>query len=394
MLFFIVLLVIGTFLLGLYFIHKEEHSRKYAILSWIISIIGLLVTFVNPFDFIDTMSQKTYEPISSATKLKPSSPLDYASPYMSEVPSFDSEVNSEDSLKSTESSFQGSFISERQKKEYTYTAPIGGRYIFLSELNDANYFVKFEIYDSKNELIKETTLYDKDHARIDLEAGARYRIVMSQYEGMASYKIQVGIPKEVTSINGASIVGSLDFPEQQDRYSFTTPISGIYSFMCEFNNANHFVSFDIFDSKNGQIKDVTLYEGDDTSIDLTAGQTYSIIVSQYEGQPQYEIKIGVPIPIQAVNDNILDGRFTFPKQENHYIYTASATATYTFAISLENANDYVKFYVYDVKKAQIKNITVYNGDIAKIDMVANQEYEIVLGQYNGLAAYNIAIASK
>ena len=185
--------------------------------------------------------------------------------------------------------FSGSLLYIDQKDCYTYVAPKNGRYRFdfMSD-NDRNNY-KFYLYAENNEKLV-WQYYSDDGKTIDLEADKEYRIEVIQYSGFENYTINIGVPNDISNIVGDVVLGNFTYKDQENVYTYRAAASGKYKFTFETNDVNTNYKFYIISSINEKLVS-TDYWSKNKSIQLEAGQLYTIKVIQYSGFPEYQIKI-------------------------------------------------------------------------------------------------------
>ena len=275
---------------------------------------------------------------------------------------------------------------EDQEDMYTYVAPKTGRYYFEFDINDVNCSYSFDMYDSKNNTIADTGSWN-DGKRLDLEEGETYIIRVKQYDGYPEYTINIGVPNDIAEIQGNEIRGTLSYTDQKDVYSFTAPKTGRYYFEFDISDVNCSYSFDMYDSKNSTIADTGSWN-DGKRLDLEAGNTYSIEVSQYNGNAEYMIYIGIPKDPETVTNNAIAGTISYTDQRDVYYYTAPATDRFIISMVVSDAGCSYSLDMYDSRNATIADTGSWN-DEKKVDLTAGETYTIYISQYNGYPTYQI-----
>lgn len=275
-----------------------------------------------------------------------------------------------------------------QEDHYTYRAPVSGRYYFQFDVSNVEYAFQFRLKDARNEtLARSSSYYDGQSA--DLEAGEVYTIVIEQYNGTLDYTVEIGVPQEIQTVSNNRISGTIRFEEQQDQYLYTAPETGQYYIAFETSDANSSFSLRMRDAKNNSLLNSTSYYDGET-VDLTAGDTYSIVISQYNGQMDYEVTIHVPQAQKKVTGSSIQGSMDFPSKRDVYIYTAPSTGRYTFTMDCSNANAIYQVRMWDSRNNTVLNtMSYYSQDTA--DLTAGETYTIWVEQYDGYPNYTITI---
>lgn len=293
--------------------------------------------------------------------------------------------------------FSGALSYQGQKDEYYYTAPVTGDYRFSFDTSDATANYNFELLSAKNEtLVKRSYSNSERGATVTLNAKETYRIYIEQQEGFPTYKISIGVPRSPATVKGTSISQTFQFQDQQDRYSFKAPKSGIYRFDFDINDVTMDYTFFLFSSKKEPLAERSYSSNDHgVTVELQKNETYQIIVKQRNGLPSYSILIGIPQDETTLKAPVVHGSFRFKDQQNVYYYTPSGTGTYQFHFSSsdETANYYIR--VYDSKNASCMNTQFDRyGHTAEADLQAGQKYKIILLQESKLPTYTVTITKK
>ena len=212
---------------------------------------------------------------------------------------------------------------------------------------------------------------------ISLNAGETYQIQVCYETGFGSYKMVIGYQKETIDISEyASVVDSIQYKNQKNKYNFKAPVSGGYRFDLSETNANNCFRLMILDKYDNLLLDT--YSGGGY-VDLASGEKYDIQVWQYTGFGSYKLNIGYqtkPIDISSA-DEVKD-KITFKNQKNVYFYTPSNSAEYTIELSQYKSSNSFRLMVLD----EYENIIVdtYSGKkTVKLD--ANHTYQIQVLQH-------------
>lgn len=97
-----------------------------------------------------------------------------------------------------------------------------------------------------------------------------------------------------TVISGNSFSGYITADKQEDYYTYTPGISGIYRFDFDSDNADVNYKFYVL-LPNGEQVASSNYSSGGKTVELQAGQTYSIVVKQYTGKAQSQSIWGCPM---------------------------------------------------------------------------------------------------
>lgn len=293
--------------------------------------------------------------------------------------------------------FSGTLSYQGQKDEYYYTAPITGDYRFSFDTSDATANYNFVLLSAKNESMAERSYSNSERGiTVALNAKETYRIYVEQQEGFPTYKISIGVPRGPAAVKGTFISQTFQFQDQQDRYSFKAPKSGIYRFDFEINDVTMDYTFFMLSSKKENIAERSYSSGEHgVTVELQKNETYQIIVKQKDGLSTYSVRIGIPQDETTLKAPVVHGSFRFKDQQNVYYYTPSGTGTYQFHFlsSDETANYYIR--VYDSKNASCMDSQFdHYGHMAEADLQAGQKYKIILLQQSKLPTYTVTITKK
>lgn len=127
-----------------------------------------------------------------------------------------------------------------------------------------------------------------------------------------------------------SINGSLVKENQKDEYVYVAPTDGTYRFYADLSSGGE-ILIRLCD-ENGESLN---YGTNALTIDLEAGKTYILSVEYRNGPCDYDISVGVPIPITNITGySSVTGNITYQDQKDKYYYTAPISGTYCFNTNL------------------------------------------------------------
>lgn len=278
-----------------------------------------------------------------------------------------------------------------QENQYTYKAPITGKYRFDFSINDVDCNYDFYLYSSNNKKIVSTS-YLSEGKTVELVKDEVYTIIIKQHSGYVDYTIDIGIPNEVQSISENSISGSLEYIDQLDKYTYVAPITGKYRFDFYNNDVECNYDVQIYSSINEKLlESSSLNEG--KSIDLQGGETYEIEIIQNTGIENYSINIGIPNDIRNVEENTISGTLNYTDQENNYLYLAPMSGEYGFIFEISDEDANYDFLIYTPNNKKLVE-TSYMKGYKIIQMEEGQVYTIVVRQHLGFPSYKIGIVQQ
>ena len=391
-----VFLHIITFICIFYGIYKIaiRDQDGLSTVAFIFGVLTFLITLV-PTEAITTTGD-TQNPVNIETEEE----------WISEKE--DTEIESEDVKDSTEESseadntivnnssgtkiegnqFSGNLLKEGEVHSYEYIASVSGVYRFDFTINDDQKNYIFIVKTSNNKE-KANTYYSHKGVNVSLDKGEKYKIIVKQHEGYCSYVVNIGIPKEVQTINTASFLGSIVYTGQEDRYIYTAPITGTYRFDFISDNTGNNYRFKMYASDKTE-KANTYYSKNGATVNLVQGEQYTIYVEQYSGFLNYTINIGIPNEIQVINGNSFSGNLIYIGKIDQYTYIAPITGTYRFDFISDNTGNNYRFKMYASDKTEKAN-TYYSKNGATVDLVQGEQYTIYVEQYSGFLNYTISI---
>lgn len=180
-------------------------------------------------------------------------------------------------------SITGSITYQDQKDKYLYTAPVDGTYRLDTNLSSGGE-VRLRISGENGNSIN----YGTNGLTIDLEAGETYIISAEYINGVCDYTINIGVPNEMSNITGkSSVSGSITYQDQKDKYYYTAPISGTYSFKTNLSAGGE-VRVRI-SGENGKSLN---YGTNGLTADLETNKTYIVSVEYTNGPCTYDLLIG------------------------------------------------------------------------------------------------------
>lgn len=182
-----------------------------------------------------------------------------------------------------EKEIEGILSYPNADREYSYIAPVDGRYHFdLDNKNkSSNYSVTILNYTENFKI--ETKEYDSYDNGITctLKQGCDYSVLVKQISDCPEYVINIGIPEEKQTVNGNSFNADLNYQDKINHYEYTPIVSGIYRFDFEIDSVNNDYKICIYDKKDELIKS-SQYSDYDKGITCTLekGETYLISAEQ------------------------------------------------------------------------------------------------------------------
>ena len=177
-----------------------------------------------------------------------------------------------------------------QTNDYLYVAGNDGKYRFEFSNVPNGTDLRLRIYNSGWEEMKSDYDLDNGDGLTEfLTAGEAYYIRVEQYREYGPYTLNIGQKKEIIDItNNTAVSDSIQYTDQENDYLFTAKSEGTYIFI--FSNVSEGNSFrlGVFNSGWEQLKsDYNLGNNGGVEVSLSAGESYFIRVTQYNGSGNY-----------------------------------------------------------------------------------------------------------
>ena len=177
-----------------------------------------------------------------------------------------------------------------QENDYSYVAENDGIYRFEFSNVPNGTDLRLRIYNSGWEEMKSD--YDLDNGEgltVSFAAGETYYVRVEQYREYGAYTLNIGPKKEVVDItNNTAVSDSIQYTDQENDYIFKAKSEGTYILV--FSNVLEGNSFrlGVYNSGWEELKsDYNLGNDDGVEVSLSAGESYFIRVTQYNGSGNY-----------------------------------------------------------------------------------------------------------
>ncbi len=181
-----------------------------------------------------------------------------------------------------------------QQNDYSYVAENDGIYRFEFSNVPNGTDLRLRIYNSGWEEMKSDYDLDNGDGLTEfLTAGETYYIRVEQYREYGAYTLNIGPKKEVVDItNNTAVSDSIQYTDQENDYIFKAKSEGIYIFV--FSNVLEGNSFrlGVYNSGWEELKsDYNLGNDGGVEVSLSAGESYFIRVTQYNGSGNYILAV-------------------------------------------------------------------------------------------------------
>ena len=292
-----------------------------------------------------------------------------------------------------EEGFSGSFNASGQTETYEFTTSTGGVYRFEVEDDNANARYRIVISDAYNNEVVNRGISAQNGCKVELQDNTNYTILFKQDSNTSNFKLKIFSPNPTAVINGDDrrISGSITYEGQIDSYLYTPPVSGLYRFDIEDDNAGTQYRLIIKDSRGEEIINRGISHGNGKNSELNSGETYSIQLKQDYDLANYTLILGVPKETVNIQGNTFSGSISYEQQEDNYIYVAPITGKYTFYTDSDNSGARFRLAVYDSRGGEVRD-TVIGVSIEKsVELTAGESYKFIVKQDYDFGSYNITI---
>ena len=181
-----------------------------------------------------------------------------------------------------------------QCNHYTFTAPVSGTYSFSTSDMVSDFAIFCEVYDNLQARLQYDTLRNNNRSSVSLTGGETYDIYISQYSNAGSYTLNIGYAKPVLDISGGvTVVDNMEFGGQVNEYRFVPTDNRAAYIYIDGMTEDMQIGFKMVDA-DGYTKVSYGYCSSGNSFDtddLTAGEEYTVYVSQQDSLGQYAVTI-------------------------------------------------------------------------------------------------------
>lgn len=285
------------------------------------------------------------------------------------------------------SSFSGDILYKDQDDIYLFSTYTAGVYNFAFDLSDANAYIDFYIYDEKNKCLNSGKYRDGGSISVTLDANKCYEIYISQNSGYVTYTVDIGIPNPPQMVYSNSFSGTIDFKNKKDTYIYTATSTGMHNFAFSLSDVNVSGKFYVYNKKNSCLVNIGFSDEKNTSVELQAGETYTIYIAHSSGYADYSVTISTPNPVTTLYGNVMSGTLSYPRQIDTYLYTAPLSGKYNLSFDLD---EYIAIEIYDEKKSTVLEAKISGGD-KTINLVQGKVYTIDIRYQSSPTDYNITI---
>lgn len=191
----------------------------------------------------------------------------------------------------------GSITYTGQEDEYLYKTSVLGVYGFKLDISNVEYSYKFQIMDSKKNVLSEdeyrNTKYNDYFIDADLDEEKTYTIKVcfdDELDEKIDYDIVIYQPNSPTEIGANTIEEEFVFGGQQNIYYYTPQKTATYNLV--FNDGNEPMEYDIsFCDENNHTQGPKNNHDWNVAFEVEAGVKYKITVIQKSDYGKYHFEI-------------------------------------------------------------------------------------------------------
>ena len=182
-----------------------------------------------------------------------------------------------------------------QRNWYQFTSDVTGYYRFKLTNMVNGFEPNMYIYDDLDYVVAQQKygIAINEGVTAYLEKGRTYEIAIRQYEGSGSYELVIGKQKPRSTLEeNVNFTDEITFVDQINYYNFTPSKSGTYVFQLSGMQNSVEMNMFVIDSLNYTLgsNKYGVASGESITATLTAGETYTIEVTQYNGTGSYTLR--------------------------------------------------------------------------------------------------------
>jgi hypothetical protein len=300
-----------------------------------------------------------------------------------------------------------SFEYVHQQNGYTFVPEVSGPYRFGVLGLPEGYSCGIQVVNAAGKAISNALWYDsysnKEGQEVNLSAGQTYVVKYRESGYRGPYCVEVGLYKRVGDVSGVFAVDdSIQFLNQQNLYTFVPEQTASYQFGFSGIPEGYAYMIQVVNPVGNSITNGRWYDsyGNHESqwVDLTAGQTYTIIVRPRNAlYGKYRLDISAfCAPVDVKLDKPVQDAIRFRLQRNMYTFTPEVDGSYSIELSGIPPEYSYGIQVWNGIGQIISNGNWYyvykNGESQTLDLKCGQTYTIIVKQNgNFLSDYTLLI---
>ncbi len=289
--------------------------------------------------------------------------------------------------------YPGSFSAVDETRVIRYTAPVTGQYYLWLDQANSGFRLRAIVRDAGDYTVRREVLSQGDGFSFELTAGKAYAFSIEQYSSVGNYTLRLGVPRAFIDLNGCQVIeDSIAYNEQQNRYRFVAPVTGVYRFWIARANSGVRLSLMVYDAGGYRLRRETVARDEGMSVTLTAGETYDLYANQYSDRDSYTLCVGMARePVDITGCAAVGDRISFVDQENAYEYSIPETGDYVLNLSRADKDLRVSVSVFDAAGYRLNRTTLTQGDSLRVTLTGGQRYTFQVKHYSGMGNYVLCV---
>lgn len=183
---------------------------------------------------------------------------------------------------------------KNQQNEYTFIPSTDGTYRFDFTNLINGFSLRVHVYDSLGYKVGGSSgIGNESGVTVELAANEIYTIKVIQYSNIGTYIMAIGKQQNTQDITGRdSVSGDITYKDQKNVYEYIPSSTGEYIFSLYNMSSGFSVRLHIYDSLGYKVGGSSGMSNESkVTVELTAGETYTIYLIQYSNTGSYNVNI-------------------------------------------------------------------------------------------------------
>ncbi len=294
-------------------------------------------------------------------------------------------------------SFRDLITAQKKSNRYLFAAEIDGYYCFELSQFTPGASMRLSVYDSEGVRQMWKNVFDDPYGAIAyLTAGQTYTAEILYTDSESYYTLRIGAPKTEADLTGRELyTDRTELNSQQNFYRYTAEVSGIHRFDFFFEGGS-VLNLSLLGSDGSLISSEFIEGGHGLTAELTAGESYRLIVIQHTSAADYTIRIGKPDPLRDITEggNVSDD-LGFYSECDLYTYTAARDGSHLIGLSgFEPLSEGMRI-VLTLTDSQGNTLTeqtlTQSAPTVSVELAGGETYRIALTQLAEFSNYTLKI---
>ena len=180
----------------------------------------------------------------------------------------------------------------KQTNVYTLTAPYTGTYYLGFRNLSEGVGYRLRVFNEGGNQMEVSSCFNNQGRALSFKAGQTYTINVEYLEHTGTYTLVVGKPKPTLDITDfEQINDSIQYGKQVNTYTFTAQRSGTYRFVLSNMEQGKSCYLRIYNAGGTSINNGAYSNGKEFSVNLTAGESYTLAVERNDYSGGYTLTI-------------------------------------------------------------------------------------------------------